>query len=75
MVSPRETKTPSEVKPDSEIHIRVSGDTKDQLKDAADLAHKMDLIEKPELTLLMNLFVGWGMNVLKKLWLDRMGYK
>ena len=24
---------------------------------------------------LINLFVGWGLNVLKRLWLDRMGYK
>jgi len=30
---------------------------------------------KPDLTSLMNLFVGWGLAILKKKWLDRMGYK
>jgi hypothetical protein len=24
---------------------------------------------------LINLFVGWGMKVFERLWLDRMGYK
>ena len=29
---------------------------------------------QPDLVGLMNLFIGWGMAVLKKQWLDRIGY-
>ena len=36
---------------------------------------KMGDIPKPDLVELMNLFIGWGMTVLKKKWLDRVGYK
>jgi len=35
----------------------------------------MGLIPKPELTELFNLFIAWGLTILKKQWLDRMGYK
>jgi len=48
---------------------------KDTLKSAVELAHKVNLIEKPELALLINLFISWGIDVLKRLWLDRMGCK
>jgi len=31
-------------------------------------------ISKPNLVDLMNLFIDWGMTVLKRKWLDRIGY-
>ena len=42
---------------------------------SAQLAFKMGLTSKPTLAELMNLFIGWGLTILKKHWLDRMGYK
>jgi len=71
----QETKTPPEPRPEHDLYVRTPGEMKDTLKSAVELGHKMNLIEKPELALLINLFIGWGMNVLKRLWLDRMGYK
>jgi len=32
-------------------------------------------IPNPDLTNLMNLFIGWGLAILKKKWLDRVGYR
>ena len=34
----------------------------------------MGEIPKPDLTNLMNLFIGWGLAILKKKWLDRADY-
>jgi len=45
------------------------------LKSAAELAHEMGDIAKPDLVDLINLFIGWGLSIQKKKWLDRMGYK
>ena len=46
-----------------------------KLRDYAELAYKMGDIPKPDLVNLMNLFISWGMAVLKKKWLDRVGYR
>lgn len=57
-----------------DLHIKVPNEMRDTLKDTAELAYKLELIPKPDLVDLMNLFIGWGMVVLKKQWLDRVGY-
>jgi len=44
------------------------------LRDSVLLAYKMGKTPKADLVNLMNLFIGWGLSILKK-WLDRMGYK
>jgi len=44
------------------------------LKDSAE-PYKMGDILKPDLVDLMNLFIGWGLSIQKKKWLDRMGYR
>ena len=72
---PQETKTPPEPRPEHDLHVRIPGEMKDTLKSAVELAYKVNLIEKLDLALLINLFIGWGINVLKRLWLDRMGCK
>jgi len=67
-----------EVEPRAEIydlHIKVPEAMRDQLKDAAELAYRLEQIPKPELVELMNLFINWGMTVLKRQWLDRIGYR
>ena len=65
----------SEAKPDYDLHIKVPAEMREKLKEAAALAYKMGDIPKPDLVDLMNLYIGWGMAVLKKKWLDRIGYK
>ena len=45
------------------------------LKDSAELSYKMGDIPKPDLVDLMNLFIGWGLSIQKKKWLDRMDYR
>lgn len=70
-----ETKVPPAPLPDYDLHVRFPGEKEEMLKDAARLACKMGLIEKPELTGLFSLFVEWGMNGLKILWLEKMGFK
>ena len=45
------------------------------LKGAAELAYETGDIAKPDLVDLINLFIGWGLSVQKKKWLDQMGYK
>jgi len=57
------------------LHIRLAREMQPVLKDAADLAHKMGDIPKPDLVSLINLFIVWGLNIQKKKWLDRMGYR
>jgi len=45
------------------------------LKQAAELAYEMGDIPKPDLVDLVNLYIGWGLSIQKKKWLDRMGYR
>jgi len=45
------------------------------LKGAAELAYEMGDIAKPDVVDLTSLFIGWGLSVQKKKWLDQMGYK
>jgi hypothetical protein len=58
-----------------DLHIKVPAEMRQKLRDCAELAYKMGDIPKPDLVNLMNLFISWGMAVLKKKWLDRVGYK
>ena len=57
------------------LHIKVPNEMRGTLKDAAELAFRMGSIPKPDLVDLMNLFINWGMAVLKRQWLDRVGYR
>jgi len=57
------------------LHIRLAKEMQPVLKGAAELAHEMGDIAKPDLVDLINLFIGWGLSVQKKKWLDHMGYK
>jgi len=57
------------------LHIRLAKEMQPVLKDAADLAFKMEDIPKPDLVNLINLFIVWGLSIQKKKWLDRMGYR
>ncbi|KKN30186.1 hypothetical protein LCGC14_0836630 [marine sediment metagenome] len=65
----------SEPKPDYDLHIKVPAEMRPVLKNSAQLAFKMGDIPKPELVDLMNLFIGWGLTIQKKKWLDRVGYR
>lgn len=58
-----------------DLHIKVPREMQATLNKSAQLAFKMGLTSKPTLAELMNLFIGWGLTILKKQWLDRMGYK
>ena len=64
-----------ETKGEYDLHIRVPEEMRLKLKDLADLAYKMEMINKPDLVDLMNLFIGWGFAILKKQWLEKVGYK
>ena len=57
------------------LHIKVDREKQSELRDAAKIAFELGAVDKPELTKLMELFIGWGMDILKKKWLNRMGYK
>jgi hypothetical protein len=57
------------------LHVQIPGEMKQKLQDATELAYKLELIEKPSLTNLMNLFTLWGMELLKRKWYERMGYR
>lgn len=65
----------SEAKPDYDLHIKVPAEMRQTLKDSADLAFKLGDINKPDLVDLMNLFIGWGLQIQKQKWLDRVGYR
>lgn len=65
----------AEPKPIYHLHIELADEMKQRLKDCAELAYKMGDIPKPDLVNMMNLFIGWGMEIQKKKWLDRVGYK
>ena len=62
-------------KPQYDLHIMVPEEMRTVLKDAAELAYRMGSIPKPDLVNLMNLFIGWGMTVLKQKWLEKSGYR
>jgi hypothetical protein len=64
-----------EARSEYDLHIKVPADMRQKLRDCAELAYKMGDISKPDLVHLMNLFINWGMAVLKKKWLDRVGYR
>ena len=64
-----------EIKPDYDLHIKVPAEMRSILRDSAELAYKMGDIPKPDLVNLMNLFIGWGLAIQKKKWLDRVGYQ
>ncbi len=51
------------------LHIRLAREMQPVLRDAADLAYKMEDIAKPDLVDLINLFIGWGLSIQKKKWL------
>jgi len=77
---PKETPeaTPMAEKPvdEYEFHIRLHGPDIDQkLKDATTVAYRLGLITKPTLAQLMNLFIVWGLALLKERWLERVGYR
>jgi len=57
------------------LHVTLAREMQPVLKDAADLAYEMGDIPKPDLVNLTNLFIVWGLSILKKKWLDRMGYR
>ena len=58
-----------------DLHIKVPEEMREKLKELALLAYKMELVNKPSLVELFNLFIGWGFAILKKQWLERVGYK
>lgn len=58
-----------------DLHIKIAEEMRQTLKDSAELAYEMGEIDKPDLIDLMSLFIGWGFTILKKKWLDRVGYK
>jgi len=65
----------AEPRADYDLHIMLDRNMQPLLKDAAQLACLMEDIPKPTLEHLMNLFIGWGLAIQKKKWLDRMGYR
>jgi len=70
--------TATEAKPEEqyEFHIKLHGtDIYEKLKDAATVAYRLGLITKPTMAQLMSLFIGWGLAILKKQWLERVGYR
>jgi len=64
-----------EARQEYDLHIKVPAEMRQKLRDCAELAYRMGDIPKPDLVDLMNLFISWGMAVLKKKWLDRVGYR
>jgi len=72
--TPESVETP-EAKPDYDLHIKVPAEMRQVLRDSAELAFKLGDIPKPDLVNLMNLFIGWGLQIQKQKWLDRTGYR
>ena len=67
--------TEAETAQQYDFHIALHGENIDgKLKDAATVAFRLGLITKPTMAQLMSLFIGWGLAVLKKQWLERVGY-
>jgi len=55
-----------------DLHIRLDKEMQPTLKDAAELAYRLGDTPKPDLVDLINLFIGWGLSIQKKKWLDRL---
>ena len=70
-----EPETTPEVKPDYDPYIKVQAEVRSVLRDSAELAYKIGDILKPDLIDMMNLFIGWGLTIQKRKWLDRVGYR
>ena len=67
--------TEAETSQQYDFHIVLHGENIDRkLKDAATVAFRLGLITKPNMPQLMSLFIGWGLAILKKQWLERVGY-
>lgn len=64
-----------EARQEYDLHIKVPAEMRQKLRDCAVLAYRMGDVTKPDLVDLMNLFIGWGMEIQKKKWLDRVGYR
>lgn len=64
-----------QAKAEYDLHIKMPAEMRSTLRDAAELAYRLEDIAKPDLVDLMNLFISWGMTILKKQWLDRVGYR
>ena len=62
-------------KPDYDLHTKIPAEMRQTLRDSAELAFKLGDIPKPDLVDLMNLFIGWGLQIQKQKWLDRVGYR
>lgn len=66
----------TELKPEFvDLHVRIAPEMREKLETASQLAFKLGDIPKGNLVNLMDLFINWGMEILKKKWLDRVGYK
>ena len=74
-VTQAEPVEPVEPKVEYDLHIKVPNEMRTVLRDAAELAYRIGDIPKPDLVNLMNLYIGWGLSIQKKKWLDRMGYR
>ena len=72
---PEPVETAEAVEPDYDLHIKVPPEMRPVLRDSAELAYKLGDIPKPKLVDLMNLFIGWGLQIQKRKWLDRVGYR
>lgn len=57
------------------LHIELNRQLQPVLQEATQLAYKMGDIPEPTLANLINLYIGYGLQVQKQKWLDRMGYK
>ena len=57
------------------LHVVLAREMRTRLKDAAQLAYRMGDIPRPSIANLMDLFIGWGLSIQKKKWLDLMGYR
>ncbi len=65
---------PAEAKADYGLHSKILSEMRGVLKDGAELGLHLVNIFKPDLVDLLNLFIGRGLSIQKKKWLDRMGY-
>jgi len=70
-----ETETALEARQEYDVHFKVPIDMCKKLRDCAELAYRMGDIPKPKLVNLMNLYIGWGIEIQKKKWLPRVGYR
>lgn len=57
------------------LHIRLSPEIKKKIQISTELAFEMGEIDKQTLVELMALFIDWGIQILYKKWLARIGYR